>query len=171
MYNSYPQSVRLGQLLSERSWRLSLAESCTGGMLAAACTYPAGASNWFDRGYICYNNQAKKEQLGVPLSLLAAFGAVSEQVALALAVNAHDKARCHAALSVTGFAGPACGYENHPVGTVFFGYASHQQPRGVYLHAHFKGNREGVRDAAVIEGLRFLLRQLKQDHYMQTHSV
>jgi nicotinamide-nucleotide amidase len=145
--------------------RIAVAESCTGGMVSAACTNVSGASNWFDRGYICYNSRAKKDQLGVPVSLLAAFGAVSEQVAQSLAVNALDKSRAHATLSITGFAGPAGDHDNHPVGTVYFGYASKLQPKGVVLHAHFQGSREEVREKAVAEGLRFLLRQLKIDQH------
>jgi len=145
--------------------RVAVAESCTGGMVSAACTNISGASNWFDRGYVCYNNRAKKEQLGVSTSLLAAFGAVSEQVASSLAINALDKSRAHAALSITGFAGPAGDHDNQPVGTVFFGFASHQQPKGVVLHAHFQGDREEVREKATMEGLRFLLRQLKIDQH------
>ena len=145
--------------------RIAVAESCTGGLVSSACTSMMGASNWFDRGYVCYNDRAKKEQLGVPVSLLAAFGAVSDEVALCLAVNTLDKSRAHAALSITGFAGPAGDHDNHPVGTVYFGFASHQQPKGIVLHAHFQGGREEIRDKAVFEGLRFLLRQLKIDQY------
>jgi nicotinamide-nucleotide amidase len=150
--------------------RIAVAESCTGGLVSAACTSISGASNWFDRGYVCYNDRAKKEQLGVSVSLLAAFGAVSEQVAIALAINALEKSRAHATLSITGFAGPAGDHDNHPVGTVFFGFASHQQPHGIVLHAHFQGNREEIRDKAVFEGLRFLLRQLTLDQYKHSRE-
>jgi nicotinamide-nucleotide amidase len=150
--------------------RIAVAESCTGGLVSSACTAISGASNWFDRGYVCYNDRAKKEQLGVPVSLLAAFGAVSEQVALSLAINTLDKSRAHAALSITGFAGPAGDHDNHPVGTVYFGFASHQQPHGIVLHAHFLGDREEIREKAVFEGLRFLLRQLTLDQYNQSRQ-
>lgn len=149
-----------------RIW-VVVAESCTGGLVAAACTHLAGASNWFDRGYICYNNRAKREQLGVPTSTLAAYGAVSPQVARAMAVKALERSCAHVALAVTGYAGPASELDKHEVGTVFFGYASAHQPEGVVLHARLSGGREAVRDQAVAHGLRFLFEQIQADQVKQ----
>ena len=113
----------LGDALRARRWRLATAESCTGGLLAGTCTAPAGASDWFAAGFVTYANDAKSGLLGVPDTLIAAHGAVSAEVADAMARGALAHAGVQLALSVTGIAGPGGGSAAKPVGTVWLGLA------------------------------------------------
>ena len=113
----------LGDALRARGWRLATAESCTGGLLAGTCTAPAGASDWFAAGFVTYANDAKSGLLGVPGALIAAHGAVSAEVADAMARGALAHAGVQLALSVTGIAGPGGGSVAKPVGTVWLGLA------------------------------------------------
>ena len=108
----------LAGVLVAHGWKMALAESCTGGLVCATLTELAGSSDWFERGYITYSNQAKTESLGVSVSLISSFGAVSEQVAQAMAEGALDKAKVKAAIAITGIAGPSGGSPEKPVGTV-----------------------------------------------------
>jgi nicotinamide-nucleotide amidase len=117
------RAAALGDALRARGWRLATAESCTGGLLAGACTAPAGASDWFDAGFVTYANAAKVAQLGVPAALIARHGAVSEEVARAMAQGALARAGVQLALAVTGIAGPGGGSPAKPVGTVWLGIA------------------------------------------------
>ena len=117
------QVAALGDALRARRWRLATAESCTGGLLAGTCTAPAGASDWFDAGFVTYANAAKQGMLGVPAALIAAHGAVSSEVAHAMARGALAHADVQLALSVTGIAGPGGGSAGKPVGTVWLGIA------------------------------------------------
>jgi nicotinamide-nucleotide amidase len=144
--------------MQKQQWMLTTAESCTGGMIAAACTDLAGSSAWFERGFVTYSNQAKSDMLGVPAELIAAHGAVSEPVARAMACGALQHARAQVALSVTGIAGPGGGSPDKPVGTVWFAWAT---PRGVWSDMqHFDGDRAAVRTATVHHSLKTLLRLL-----------
>jgi len=141
--------------LLARSWMLATAESCTGGLIAAACTDLAGSSNWFERGFVSYSNAAKTELLGVDPDLIVRHGAVSEPVARAMAQGAlqHSKAQC--ALAVTGIAGPGGGSADKPVGTVWFAWAT---PDGVHSEMQrFDGDRAQVRSATVQHSLAVLL--------------
>ena len=113
---------QLAAKLTEKGWMLATAESCTGGMIAAACTDLAGSSQWFERGFVTYSNEAKTELLGVPAGLIATHGAVSEPVARAMALGAVAHSRAQAAVAVTGIAGPTGGTADKPVGTVWFGW-------------------------------------------------
>jgi nicotinamide-nucleotide amidase len=113
----------LGAALRTRGWRLATAESCTGGLLAGTCTAPAGASDWFAAGFVTYANDAKQGLLGVPATLIALHGAVSAEVADAMARGALAHADVQLALSVTGIAGPGGGSAAKPVGTVWLGLA------------------------------------------------
>ena len=113
----------LGDALRARGWRLATAESCTGGLLAGACTAPAGASDWFAAGLVSYANDAKSGLLGVPAASIAAHGAVSAEVADAMARGALARAGVQLALSITGIAGPDGGSAAKPVGTVWLGLA------------------------------------------------
>jgi nicotinamide-nucleotide amidase len=113
--------AELARLLKARGWRMATAESCTGGMIAAACTDLAGSSDWFERGWVTYSNAAKIESLGVPADLIERYGAVSEPVARAMALDAQQRAGTQAAVAVTGVAGPSGGSPDKPVGTVWFG--------------------------------------------------
>lgn len=128
--------------------RLATAESCTGGLIAAACTSLAGSSAWFERGFVTYSNEAKADSLGVDAALIAAHGAVSEAVALAMAAGALAHARADWAVAVTGVAGPGGGSVNKPVGTVWLAWAG---PQGLVQAERrlFPGDREAVRLATV----------------------
>ena len=108
--------------LLAHGWMLATAESCTGGLIAAACTDLAGSSQWFERGFVTYSNEAKTELLGVPAGLIATHGAVSEPVARAMALGAVAHSRAQVAVAVTGIAGPTGGTADKPVGTVWFGW-------------------------------------------------
>ncbi|HZF79165.1 MAG TPA: CinA family protein, partial [Rubrivivax sp.] len=100
------QVVQLAAALRGRGWRLAAAESCTGGLIAAACTALAGSSDWFERGFVTYSNAAKTELLGVEAAMIAQHGAVSEEVALAMLQGALQRAPVQLAVAVTGIAGP-----------------------------------------------------------------
>ena len=146
----------LATALLARGWMLATAESCTGGLIAAACTDLAGSSNWLERGFVSYSNAAKTELLGVDAALIARHGSVSEPVARAMAQGAlqHSKAQC--ALAVTGIAGPGGGSADKPVGTVWFAWAT---PQGVYSEMQrLDGDRAQVRSATVQHSLAVLLR-------------
>ena len=108
----------LATILNAKQWRLALAESCTGGLICATLTELAGSSDWFERGYITYSNEAKTECLGVPAELIKDHGAVSEAVASAMAAGAQDQAGVNVSISITGVAGPSGGSVDKPVGTV-----------------------------------------------------
>lgn len=146
---------RLAQALLARGWRLATAESCTGGMIAAACTDLSGSSNWFDRGFVTYSNEAKQEMLGVDPALIAQHGAVSEVVARAMAFGAVRHAQAQASVAVTGVAGPTGGSPEKPVGTVWFAFQV--DGRLVSEMRRFDGDRAAVRSATVEHALRRLL--------------
>ncbi len=113
----------LADALRARAWRLATAESCTGGLIAAACTDMAGSSDWFERGFVTYSNEAKVEMLGVDAGLIAAHGAVSDAVARAMAEGALVRSRADVAVAVTGIAGPGGAVPGKPVGTVWLALA------------------------------------------------
>jgi len=117
------RAIALGDALRARGWRLAAAESCTGGLLAGACTSPAGASDWFEAGFVTYGNAAKHAMLGVPKAMIRDHGAVSGEVAEAMARGALAAADASLALAITGIAGPGGGSAGKPVGTVWLGLA------------------------------------------------
>ena len=132
-------------------WMLATAESCTGGLIAGACTDLAGSSAWFERGFVTYSNAAKTEQLGVDATLIGTYGAVSEPVVRAMVLGALQHSRAQVAVAVTGVAGPSGGSADKPVGTVWFGWAT---PAGVHTEVqHFAGDRAAVRAATVHHAL------------------
>ena len=142
---------QLAAKLTEKGWMLATAESCTGGMIAAACTDLAGSSQWFDRGFVTYSNEAKTEMLGVPAELIAKHGAVSEEVVRAMAEGAIRHSRAQVSIAVTGIAGPGGGSEEKPVGTVWVGWGVNS-----FIHTQrmqFAGKRPAVRTATVIHAL------------------
>ena len=148
----------LAEQLLARRLRMATAESCTGGMIAAACTDLAGSSAWFERGFVSYSNEAKTELLGVPAALIAAHGAVSEPVARAMATGALTHSRAQVAVAVTGIAGPGGGSPDKPVGTVWFAWAT---PAGVWSERQvLPGDRAAVRQATVLHALNTLLQRL-----------
>jgi nicotinamide-nucleotide amidase len=127
------------------------AESCTGGLIAAACTDLAGSSDWFERGFVSYSNASKTEMLGVDAQLIGAFGAVSEAVARAMAEGALRHAPAQVCVAVTGVAGPGGGSPEKPVGTVWFAWCL---PSGTSSEVqHFAGDRRAVRAATVQHAL------------------
>lgn len=113
------QVEALANALRARQWMLATAESCTGGLISAACTSLAGSSNWFERGFVTYSNAAKSELLGVSEALIQQQGAVSEEVARAMAEGALTRSTARVSVAVTGVAGPGGGSAAKPVGTVW----------------------------------------------------
>ncbi|QKO23975.1 CinA family protein [Rhodoferax sp. BAB1] len=133
---------------------LVTAESCTGGLIAGACTDLSGSSNWFERGFVSYSNTAKNELLGVETALLKQHGAVSEEVARAMAAGALARSRAQVAVAVTGVAGPTGGTPDKPVGLVWFGFALPGQVLTEKMN--FPGDRAAVRAATVTHALQRL---------------
>jgi len=131
-----------------RKVMLATAESCTGGLIAAALTAIAGSSDVVDRGFVTYSNEAKNQMLGVPMATIAAVGAVSQEVAGLMAAGALERSRAGIAVSVTGVAGPGGGSAAKPVGLVWFGLAR----RGAAVRTEsrvFPGDRAAIRAATV----------------------
>lgn len=154
-----PTVEALAEVLRQRGWRMAAAESCTGGLIAAACTALAGSSDWFERGFVTYSNQAKTEMLGVDPTLLQAHGAVSEPVARAMVAGALQRAPVHLAVAVTGIAGPGGAVPGKPVGTVWvaWGDAVAVQAECLLL----PGDRDAVRGATVHAALQRLLARVR----------
>ena len=143
-----PAVLALADALRARGWKIATAESCTGGLIAAACTAVAGSSDWFERGFVTYSNEAKAELLGVPAALIASFGAVSAEVARAMAEGALQHSRAQLAVAVTGIAGPGGGSRAKPVGTVWLALA--QSGRGASAELlQLAGDRAAVREQTV----------------------
>ena len=150
----------VAEALLKKGFKLVTAESCTGGMIAAACTDLAGSSAWFERGFVTYSNDAKTELLGVEERVLRRAGAVCGPVAQAMAEGALAHSRAQVAVAVTGVAGPTGGSPAKPVGTVWFGFALPGQV--VAEKCHFEGGRAAVRQATVRHALNRLLALLNQ---------
>jgi nicotinamide-nucleotide amidase len=149
----------LADLLLKKGWLLATAESCTGGLISAACTDLAGSSNWFERGFVSYSNEAKTELLGVDAALIAAHGAVSEEVARAMVQGAIQHSRARVAVAVTGVAGPTGGSRAKPVGTVWFGFMVDGRLSSELQR--FDGDRAAVRLATVQHALQRLVQLLE----------
>lgn len=144
--------ARLADVLLQRGWTLATAESCTGGLIAAACTDLAGSSVWFERGFVTYSNASKTEMLGVDTTVVARCGAVSKEVARAMVRGALQHSHAQVSLAVTGIAGPGGGSPDKPVGTVWFAWAT---PQGVVSEMRmWDGDRAAVRAATVIHALQ-----------------
>ena len=146
----------LADLLLNRELKLVSAESCTGGLIAAACTDLAGSSAWFERGFVTYSNDAKRAMLGVKATTLATFGAVSKETATAMAFGALEKAGVDLAVSITGIAGPGGATPGKPVGLVHLAVAARD---GRILHRECRFGaigRSAVRLRSVLEALRML---------------
>ena len=147
--------AELAGALRSRGWRMATAESCTGGLIAAACTAMAGSSDWFERGFVTYSNEAKTEMLGVDAALIQRVGAVSEEVARAMVAGALTHARVDVAVAVTGIAGPGGAVPGKPVGTVWLAWGTAQGGRAVRLQ--LDGDRDAVRGATVAAALQQVL--------------
>ena len=157
-----PVSIELlADLMLNQGLMLATAESCTGGLIAAACTDLAGSSAWFERGFVTYSNTAKTDMLGVDAALIAQHGAVSEPVARAMAFGAVRHSTAQVSVAVTGVAGPAGGSIDKPVGTVWFAWSISGS-----LHSEiqrFSGDRGSVRHATVHHAIEKLLTLLSKN--------
>lgn len=150
-----------GRALQSKGWLLSTAESCTGGGVAQAITDIAGSSDWFDCGFITYSNPSKTELLDIPEALIAQHGAVSEEVAAAMAEGALANSNADVTLSTTGIAGPTGAVPGKPVGTACFAWT-----HGHHTYTErlvFTGDRHAVRKQIVVHALQGLLRFLNQN--------
>jgi len=150
---------RVVRALAGRGLAVTVAESCTGGLVSAAITSVPGASKVFGHGFITYSNAAKTELLGVPPFLIEAHGAVSAEVASAMATGALNAARADLAISITGVAGPDGGTMQKPVGLVFIAVAGGNAGPQVFEN-RFAGDRENIRHASVIRALELILENL-----------
>ena len=157
-------ATRMGEVLKKINWLMTTAESCTGGGVAQAITDIPGASEWYDGGFVTYSNTAKSEMLDVPPALLAQFGAVSEEVAAAMAEGALANSSAHVSVSTTGIAGPSGAVPGKPVGTVCFAWAMerHGEPHTVTERLVFKGDRQAVRQQAIMHALEGMTRFVGQ---------
>lgn len=144
----------------EGGFMIATAESCTGGLIAAALTSVAGSSDVVERGFVTYSNAAKQEMLGVDEDLITLHGAVSEQVARAMCEGALEHSNANLSVSVTGIAGPGGGSKEKPVGTVHVAVASHDNPTN---HAHLQFGdlpREEIRHKTMLAAFSMLMAQM-----------
>ena len=157
-------AARVGHALQQKGWLLTVAESCTGGGVGQAITEIAGSSEWFDCGFITYSNASKTELLDVSAALIAQFGAVSEEVAGAMAEGALANSNAHVSLATTGIAGPGGAVPGKPVGTVCFAWAKNDHLHTITYTERlvFSGDRHAVRQQTVAHALKGMLRFLEQ---------
>lgn len=157
-----PLIQQLAQTMLAKGFKIALAESCTGGLLAAYLTSLAGSSDWFERGFVTYSNQAKEESIGVPKELIERYGAVSEEVANAMAEGALNHSLAQVSVAITGIAGPGGGSANKPVGMVCFawGVQVDDQIQTRAQTKHFSGDRQSIREQACVYAIELLLAQL-----------
>jgi nicotinamide-nucleotide amidase len=149
-------AAAVGARLKDRGLKLAAAESCTGGWVAQAVTSVSGSSDWFERGFVTYSNDAKREMLGVRADTLERWGAVSEETAREMARGALAASRAHVAVAITGVAGPTGGTAAKPVGMVCLAWAA--RDGGVdAVTRHFAGDREAVRRQSVVCALEGVL--------------
>ncbi|MFN4132013.1 MAG: nicotinamide-nucleotide amidohydrolase family protein [Caldimicrobium sp.] len=148
----------IGRLLRAKGQTLATAESCTGGMLASLITNISGSSAYFERGFITYTEESKREILGVSKETLEQYGVYSYETALEMAIGAKRLARTHYALSTTGIAGPTGGTSEIPVGTVFIGFAT--PSKAFAFHFHFNGDRIAIQRIASFTALDILRRYI-----------
>jgi len=158
--DEYELIDRIALALIQRCERMGTAESCTGGLIAAACTSLSGSSQWFERGVVSYSDQSKTELLGVPSALIELHGAVSGEVAQHMARGLLAHAPVDWALAVTGVAGPTGGSDDKPVGTVWLALAHQGEPVKVWKEL-FPGDRHEVRLATLRAGLLALCEALE----------
>lgn len=160
MQNALELAAQIGTELKEKRLLLTVAESCTGGGVAQAITEIAGSSDWFDCGFVTYSNSSKSELLNIPAALIARHGAVSEEIAAAMAEGAIANSEGNVSLSTTGIAGPTGAVPGKPIGTVCFGWVV-----GGVTHTErliFTGDRHAVREQTVAHALKKLLRYLQE---------
>ena len=147
---------RVARLLSRTHHCLAVAESCTGGAIAAALTSLAGSSGWFERGFTAYSNRAKVEMLGVDQETLDRHGSVSEQTVIEMARGALERSRASLSMAVSGVAGPGGGSPDKPVGTVWLAWAIDEATVHTRL-ACFEGNRAKIREQSIDAALAGLI--------------
>ena len=160
MQNVPELAAQIGTELKAKRLLLTVAESCTGGGVAQTITEIAGSSEWFDCGFVTYSNSSKSELLNIPAALIARHGAVSEEIAAAMAEGAIANSEGNVSLSTTGIAGPTGAVPGKPVGTVCFGWVV-----GGVTHTErliFTGDRHAVREQTVAHALAKLLRYLQE---------
>jgi nicotinamide-nucleotide amidase len=150
-------AVEVLEACRARGWHLATAESCTGGLVAAALTEIAGSSDVVECGFVVYSNAAKQAMLGVPAATLKRYGAVSAETALAMAAGALKHSPVDLAVAITGIAGPGGGTAQKPVGLVHFGAASRDGRRLQRRRLFGKIGRRRVRERSVAEALAMLL--------------
>lgn len=158
-------SIQIGQKLQAQGKTVTTAESCTGGWVAKVLTDIAGSSDYFQRGFVTYSNEAKHQMIGVTEASLQQFGAVSQQVVEEMASGALKAAVADFAISVSGIAGPGGGSIEKPVGTVWFGFAYKQANETVTVitkHCVFQGDRNQVRLQSTGYALEILLELLNE---------
>lgn len=148
---------QLGQALLANKSQIAMAESCTGGLVAAALTEIPGSSAWFERGFVTYSNSAKMELLGVAADTLDAFGAVSQETAEAMVQGVLVHSHADLALAITGIAGPGGGTAAKPVGTVYIAWAN-KYGRLACERFSFSGDRQQVRQQAASHALSYLIK-------------
>ena len=154
----------LAELALQNNRVLATAESCTGGLIAAAFTELSGSSAWFDRGFVTYSNDAKHSMLGVSTEMLTNHGAVSEEVVIAMANGAVAASEANIAVSVSGVAGPTGGSAAKPVGTVWIGCAG-EGVASVAQHCLFEGDRQSVRLQTVDHAIHLLINCIKNSSF------
>lgn len=156
---------QLGEELHKRGWKVTAAESCTGGGIAAAITSVAGASEWFEGSVVSYANWVKRELLSVSGDDLEELGAVSQEVVRQMASGVLGLMDANVAVAVSGIAGPEGGTEDKPVGTVWIAVAHSEGQEPVSIDAdccHFEGDRAAVQEQTVAEALRRMLALVRE---------
>lgn len=148
-------SKQLGTLLADTGYKVATAESCTGGWVAQSITQVEGASQWFDRGFVAYSNEAKRQMLSVKVRTLNKFGSVSEKVAQEMAFGAVKKSNANFGVAITGVAGPSGAEEDKPVGTVWLAWNIEGEVDSSRLQ--LPGERRDIRAAAVTLAMQGLL--------------
>jgi len=152
---------QLGAALSAKHWRMASAESCTGGGVAVAVTDIAGSSEWFDRAFVTYSNESKRDMLGVDLAIIEHHGAVSRQTVEQMAQGALRASRANISVAISGVAGPGGGSETKPVGTVWIAWADEYGRLSSHCF-QFTGDRFAVRSQAIVAALRGLINIVEQ---------
>ena len=163
--NVSSEVAALAERLKDHHWRLATAESCTGGLIAASCTALSGSSDWFERGFVTYSNASKTESIGVSPSIIEQYGAVSEEVAKAMAQGALNHSAAKTSIAITGIAGPGGSTENKPVGMVCFAWAVQFPGSPALLIAStqiFDGDRQAIREQACAYALNELIQILRK---------
>lgn len=153
---------RLNKILVEYNLKIVTAESCTGGLLASLLTSYPGSSNWFDRGFVTYSNDAKTEELGVKKELIATYSAVSHEVAIAMAEGALKASHAHISIAITGIAGPDSDNNNTPVGYVCFAISMINRQNHSYTKQLPAFSRHSIRMLACTEALTGIITYLEQ---------